>query len=221
MTPLPAVARPKLVVAISGGGTTLRNLIDRIAGGTLDAEIVGVVATRDDIGGVAIANDAGLPIRVLRRDDFLPSPEADPDAGDAAYSDALFDFVREQAADLVVMAGFLAFVEIPPDFEHRVLNIHPSLIPAFCGKGYYGLRVHRAVIERGCRVSGCTVHLVDNEYDHGPIVDQRVVDVDPADTPESLAARVFETECELYPAAIAAVAAGTLSVDGRRVVRGS
>ena len=208
LDPLPA--RPKLCVAISGGGTTLANLLKVIREGGLDAEITGVIANRDGIAGIAIARDAGVPVTVLTKVE---------DTDDAAYSAAFFDAAAE--ADLVVMAGFLAFVEIPDRFTHRVVNIHPSLIPAFAGKGYYGLRVHRAVLERGCRVTGCTAHFVDNEYDHGPIIDQRTVPVQPSDTPETLAARVFEAECELYPAAIRQVAAGGLLVDGRRVLPAS
>ena len=208
LNPLPA--RPKLCVAISGGGTTLANLLKVIREGGLDAEITGVIANRDGIAGIAIARDAGVPVTVLTKVE---------DTDDAAYSAAFFDAAAK--ADLVVMAGFLAFVEIPDRFTHRVVNIHPSLIPAFAGKGYYGLRVHRAVLERGCRVTGCTAHFVDNEYDHGPIIDQRTVPVQPSDTPETLAARVFEAECELYPAAIRQVAAGGLLVDGRRVLPAS
>ncbi|MFM8707634.1 MAG: phosphoribosylglycinamide formyltransferase, partial [Planctomycetia bacterium] len=110
--------------------------------------------------------------------------------------------------DLVVMAGFLHLVEIPDDFIGRVINIHPSLLPAFGGKGFHGLHVHRAVLDRGCTVSGCTVHLVDNEYDHGRILLQRTVPVLEDDSPESLAARVFAAECEALPESINKIAAG-------------
>ena len=209
--PLPAYASPvKLLVAVSGGGTTLRNLLHVISSGRLAARVVHVVASRDGIGGVEIANEAAIPWTVLPRAEYETV---------ADYGRAFFRIADTTGCDLVVMGGFLAQVEVPPSFENRVLNIHPSLIPAFCGKGYYGLRVHRAVLERGCRVSGCTAHLVDNEYDHGPIIDQRVVAVEPHDTPESLAARVFDAECELYPTAIAAVASGTLTLEGRRLVQ--
>ena len=114
----------------------------------------------------------------------------------------MFGPVRESGAKLVVMAGFLKHVLIPQDFDRRVINIHPSLLPAFGGAGMYGLRVHKAAIDRGVKISGCTVHYVDNEYDHGPIINQRAVDVLPNDTPEDLAAMVFEQECELLPDAI-------------------
>jgi len=116
------------------------------------------------------------------------------------------------------MAGFLKFVTIPTDFEWRVVNIHPALIPAVCGKGFYGLHVHKAVLDYGAKLSGCTVHFVDNQYDHGPIILQRTVPVLDDDTPESLAARVFEAECEAYPEALRWLASGRLRVEGRRVL---
>jgi formyltetrahydrofolate-dependent phosphoribosylglycinamide formyltransferase len=138
-------------------------------------------------------------------------------AARAEFSRAVFDPCREAGADLVCLAGFLHLLEIPDDFRLRVLNIHPALIPAFCGKGFHGLHVHRAALEAGVKVSGCTVHFADNEYDHGPIVLQRVVPVLDDDTPEGLAARVFAQECEAYPEAIRLFARGRLHVEGRRV----
>jgi len=124
---------------------------------------------------------------------------------------------REASVELVVMGGFLKHVRIPPDFEHRVVNIHPALIPAFCGKGFYGLRVHSAVLEYGAKVSGCTVHFADNQYDHGPIILQLTVEVRDDATPETLAHRVFAQECEAYPEAIRLFASGHLRILGRRV----
>ena len=109
------------------------------------------------------------------------------------------------------MAGFLHLVVVPPAFAGRVINIHPSLLPAFGGKGFHGMHVHRAVLERGCTISGCTVHLVDDEYDHGRILLQKAVPVLPDDTPESLAARVFAAECDALPEAIARIAAGAVA----------
>jgi folate-dependent phosphoribosylglycinamide formyltransferase PurN len=117
------------------------------------------------------------------------------------------------------MAGFLKFLPIPDDFRNRVLNIHPALIPSFCGHGYYGRRVHEAVLASGVKVTGCTVHFADNEYDHGPIVLQRTVPVLDDDTPDTLAQRVFEQECEAYPEAIQLFAERRLVVEGRRVKR--
>ena len=208
-TRLPSLKPPyRLLVAISGGGTTLRNLLAAIDAGHLPAEVVHVISSRDDAGGLAYAEAAGIDASVLPRSRYESADD---------YAVDFFSLARESAADLVILAGFLAHVGIPTDFRHRVLNIHPSLIPAFAGKGYYGLRVHRAVLERGCRISGCTVHFVDDEYDHGPIVDQQAVPVHPDDTPETLAARVFEAECELFPAAIRSIAEGGLEVVERRV----
>ena len=207
---LPAYSAPvRLLVAISGGGTTLRNLLDAISDGRLAASIVHVIASKADCGGITHAEEAGVEVTVLPRARYESLTE---------YGAAFFDVARLHQCDLVIMAGFLAQVEVPDEYALRVLNIHPSLIPSFCGRGYYGLRVHRSVLERGCRVSGCTVHFVDNEYDHGPIIDQRAVPVLPDDTPESLAARVFEQECDVYPQTIADVAAGRFVVDGRRVI---
>jgi phosphoribosylglycinamide formyltransferase-1 len=118
---------------------------------------------------------------------------------------------------LVCLAGFLQLISIPEDFQGRVMNIHPALIPAFCGKGFYGHHVHEAVLAYGVKITGCTVHFCDNQYDHGPIILQRAVPVLDDDTPDSLAARVFQQECEAYPEAIRLFAEGRLRIEGRRV----
>lgn len=204
----PLNRRVRLAVLISGGGTTLANLAACIAQGELEADISLVIASRATCGGLDKARAAGLPCRVLVRRDF-PSVEA--------YSEAVFAACRDAGVDLVVLAGFLVLLRIPPDFQLRVMNIHPSLIPAFCGRGMHGRSVHEAVLARGCKVSGCTVHFVDDEYDHGPIILQRPVPVLDDDTPDSLAARVFEQECRAYPEAIRLFAAGLLRVAGQRV----
>src|SRR4029077_8889984 len=124
------------------------------------------------------------------------------------FGQRIFEQCRKAEADLVCMAGFLQLLHIPVDYEGRVLNIHPALIPAFCGKGFYGHRVHEAALEYGVKVSGCTVHFADNQYDHGPIILQRSVPVLDDDTPETLAARIFEQECDGYPEAIRLFAEG-------------
>lgn len=196
-----ASRRLRLAVLISGGGRTLANLLDRIAAGTLAATVETVVSSRSDIRGVEIARAAGIRVHVL-------PPQGRPLAD---WSRDVFNCCRADRAELVVMAGFLHLVEIPDDFVDRVINIHPSLLPAFGGKGYHGMHVHRAVLARGCTVSGCTVHLVDGEYDHGRILLQKAVEVAPSDTPESLAARVFEAECQALPDAINRLSAGSLS----------
>ena len=198
----------RLAVLISGGGTTLRNLLERINAGRLAAQVVTVISSNSSARGLDFARVAGIPAHVVERSSY---------ADLAAFSEAIFAPCRDADAQLVAMAGFLKLVEIPPDFAGRVLNIHPSLIPAFCGQGFYGHRVHEAVLAYGCKVSGCTVHFVDNVYDHGPIVLQRAVDVRDDDTPKSLAERVFAAECEAFPKAIALYAAGKLKIVGRQV----
>jgi len=198
----------RLAVLISGGGTTLQNFIDRIADGFLDARIVQVIASRDDAFGVERARRAGLPATVVK-----PKESATVDE----FGGRVFKLIRRSNADLVCMAGFMHFLPIPDDFLHRVMNIHPALLPAFGGRGMYGPRVHEAVLASGAKVSGCTVHFADNEYDHGPIIIQRSISVLEGDTAESLAFRVFEEECEAYPEAIGLFAAGRLRIEGRRV----
>jgi formyltetrahydrofolate-dependent phosphoribosylglycinamide formyltransferase len=183
----------RLAILLSGSGRTLENLLEWIGDGRLAATVEIVVASRGDVRGVEIARRAGVPTHVL--------PKSNTPL--AIWSDAIFHACRAVDADLVVMAGFLQLVEIPSDFAGRVINIHPALLPAFGGKGFHGMHVHRAVLARGCTVSGCTVHLVDNEYDHGRIILQKTVQVLPDDTPESLAARVFAVECQALPEAIA------------------
>jgi len=198
----------RIAVLISGGGTTLKNILDRIDAGQLAAEVSLVIASSAEAKGLALAAEAGIPGEVICREDF-PSREE--------FSEAIFRRAREVEADLVVMGGFLKRITVPDDFTNRVTNIHPALIPAFCGKGFYGRRVHEAVVEYGAKISGCTVHFADNEYDHGPVILQKAVPVLDDDTPETLAARVFGAECEAYPEALALIAAGRVRVEGRRV----
>lgn len=196
-----AMAEPiRIVALISAGGTTLQNLIDRIADGRLSATIVGVVSSRADAYGNVRARKAHLPLVVLSR-------KAD-----------VWTAVRNFSPNLVCMAGWLHLVPIPQDFHHRVLNIHPSLLPAFGGKGMYGHHVHEAVLAYGAKVSGCTVHFADDTYDTGPIVVQKCVPVQESDTPDTLAARVYQAECEAYPEAIRLIADGRVTVHGRRVL---
>lgn len=198
----------RLVVLISGGGTTLANLLQLIQAGKLDAQVELVISSNPAAGGLKFAAEAGVPSVVVERKQF-PSTEA--------FSQALFDHCRAVQPHLVAMGGWLKLVSIPADFAGRVVNIHPSLIPAFCGKGFYGHYVHEAVLAYGAKISGCTVHFVDNEFDHGPIILQRAVPVLTGDTPETLAARVFVEECQAYPEALALYAAGRLQLQGRCV----
>ena len=170
------------------------NLQRRIDDGRLAGSIELVIGSRADAAGMQRAAEFGLDAQVIGK-----AQVADP----AARSAAIFDAVRAAECDLVCLCGYLSLLQIPGDFEHRVLNIHPSLLPSFGGRGMYGLRVHQAVLDHGNTVSGCTVHLCDNTYDTGPVLLQRSCPVADNDTAETLAARVFEQECEAYPAAIA------------------
>jgi formyltetrahydrofolate-dependent phosphoribosylglycinamide formyltransferase len=198
----------RLAVLLSGGGTTLQNLLDRSADGRLRAEVVLVVSNRHDAFGLERARRAGVRTAVVERSECASRDE---------FGRRIFDLCREAKADLVCLGGFLQLLPVPDDFAGRVMNIHPALIPAFCGKGFYGHRVHEAALDMGVKVSGCTVHFADNVYDHGPIILQRVVPVLDDDTPDTLAARVFAQECEAYPEAIRLFAEGRLRVEGRRV----
>jgi len=197
----------RLAVCVSGGGTTLQNLIDQIQAGKLHAQISVVIADRPGIGAIQKAETAGLPAAVITK--------AGLDR--AEFSRQVFDAITAHKTDLVILGGFLSLLPIAPAFHHKVMNIHPSLIPAFCGRGFHGEAVHRAALETGVKVSGCTVHFADDTYDTGPIIVQKVVPVVDDDTPSSLAARVFDAECEALPEAIELYRAGRLQVEGRRV----
>jgi phosphoribosylglycinamide formyltransferase-1 len=198
----------RLAVLLSGSGTTLQNFLDRIASGQLPARVVVVIASRTDAGGLERARKAGIPAIAVPRKEF-----ADVDR----FNDALHVELQRHAFDLIVMAGFLSPFQLRERYAGRVMNIHPALIPAFCGKGFYGETVHRAVLDSGVKVTGCTVHFADDQYDHGPIILQGTVPVLDGDTPETLAARVHAVENELYPEAIRLWAGGRLEVSGRRV----
>lgn len=186
--------KPRLAVALSGGGTTLLNLHDRISAGTLHAEITCVITSNDHCKGIERAQQRGLPVHILPRKTYLDKH---------TFSHAVFTACREADADLLILAGFLSLLVIPEDFANRVLNIHPSLLPKFGGKGMHGHHVHQAVIDAAETASGCTVHLPDNTYDTGPTLLQKTCPVLPDDTADTLADRVFALECEAYPQAIA------------------
>lgn len=200
--------RLPIAVLISGGGSTLRNLIERRNHGMLSVDIRLVISSRAGVGGLEIARDAGLESMVISRRSCATPEE---------HSQKLFDECRKRGVQWVVMGGYLEHLLIPDEFAYRVLNIHPSLIPAFSGQGFYGLRVHQSVIDYGAKLSGCTVHFVDNQYDHGPIIAQLACKVWPDDSAESLQIRVFELERKLYPEVLEAIAAGRMRVDRRTV----
>jgi formyltetrahydrofolate-dependent phosphoribosylglycinamide formyltransferase len=197
-----------LAVLLSGSGTTLQNLIDRIKEGKLDAKIQIVISSKSTAYGLQRAQQNQIPTAVIRPKDF-------PDF--QSFNQALWNKIREYPVELVVLAGYLSLIEVPPDFHNRIMNIHPALVPAFCGKGMYGHYVHEAVIKSGVKVTGCTVHFVDEHYDHGPIILQEAVPVLDEDTPETLAERVQAMERKLYPLAIQLFAENRLKVEGNKV----
>lgn len=198
----------RLAVLLSGSGTTLQNLLDLSASGDLPANVVVVISNKKGAYGLERARFAGVETAVIERKTC---------SGLEDFSSRIFNLCRDAQVDLVCLAGFMQLLKIPEDFTHRVLNVHPALIPAFCGKGFYGHHVHEAVLAYGVKVSGCTVHLADNQYDNGPIVLQKVVPVLEGDTPETLAERVQQAERKAYPEAIALFAEGRIRIEGRIV----
>ncbi len=202
----------RIAVLISGSGRTLKNFIDLEKTGELPVDIQLVISSNPRAGGLQHARAAGISSIVFQRSNYPTGA-----TGHEPYSADIFTACREAQVDYVVMAGFLKYIPIPKDFEQRVLNIHPSLIPAFCGQGLYGQHVHAAVLRQGAKITGCTVHFADNVYDHGPIIWQQSVPVHDDDTPETLANRVFTAELEAYPKVLRLLAANQLEIEGRPV----
>jgi phosphoribosylglycinamide formyltransferase 1 len=200
----------RLAVLVSGSGTTLQALIDAIAAEELPAEIAVVVSSRRDVTAPERARWHGIPVNILRPRDFATSEE---------YDSALCSLLEQVQPDLIVLAGYLSILgdKVMERFGDRIMNIHPSLLPAFGGKGCFGHHVHRQVLEYGCKLSGATVMFVDGNVDTGPIILQEAVEVMDDDTVESLAKRLGEVERRLYTAAVRLFAEGRLSVQGRRV----
>jgi phosphoribosylglycinamide formyltransferase 1 len=199
----------RLGVLLSGSGRTLQNFLDRIADGSLKARVVTVVSSRPGVYGLERAAQAGIPAVVVDRREFDDVE---------SFSRAVTTELQAVDAELIALAGFLSMYRIPESYAGRVINIHPALLPSFGGKGFYGDRVHSAVLEHGCKVSGATVHFADNEYDTGPIIVQRTVSVLEDDDEHTLADRVFAAELEAFPEAINLFAEGRLRTEGRRVV---
>ncbi|HEX4793838.1 MAG TPA: phosphoribosylglycinamide formyltransferase [Humisphaera sp.] len=198
----------RIAALVSGSGTTLQNLIDRIAARQLNAEVRLAIGSRAGLKGIERAAAAKIMNFVVDRAEF----------GDCAtFSRQIFSLCDDADVDLICLAGWRCLLDIPPKWVGRIMNIHPALLPAFGGKGMYGQRVHQAVLAHACKISGCTVHFVDNTYDTGPIIVQRVCAVQEDDTPESLAHRVFEEEKIAYPQAIELFGQGRLKIEGRRV----
>ena len=202
----------KIAVLVSGGGTNLQALIDAEKRGEIgNGKISLVLASKPDVYALTRAEQNGIPSTVLSRKAF-------PDI--AAYSKALVDRLVLEGIDLVVLAGFLTIIDeqVYEAFPNRILNVHPALIPSFCGKGYYGLRVHEAALEKGVKVSGATVHIVTPECDAGPIVLQKAVAVLEDDTPEILQKRIMEeAEWRILPEAVRLFCDGRITVENQRV----
>ncbi|MBR6403627.1 MAG: phosphoribosylglycinamide formyltransferase [Eubacterium sp.] len=193
----------KVLVLVSGGGTNLQAIIDRVNDGTIqDTEIVGVLSNNYGVYALERAKNAGIKAEVIAPKDF-------PDR--SAFNKAFLEKLDEYNPDLIVLAGFLVVIPeiVIRKYEGKMINIHPSLIPAFCGKGYYGLRVHEAALERGVKVTGATVHFVDAGTDTGPIILQKAVYIQDGDTAETLQKRVMEeAEWKILPEAISLIASG-------------
>jgi len=202
----------RLGVLVSGGGTNLQAIIDRIEDGYLkDCEIAAVVSSREDAFALERAKRHGIPAACIRKQSFGSVEE---------YDKALTEHFRRYNVGLIVLAGFLSKVGdgFVNEYKNRIINIHPSLIPSFCGKGFYGIIPHQKALEYGVKVTGATVHFVDTEYDHGPIILQKAVSVLEGDTPETLQKRVMEeAEWKILPEAIRLFSEGRLEVCGRRV----
>lgn len=188
----------KAAVLLSGSGRTLENFLVRKTAGDLGVDITAVVSSRADVRGVEVARAHDIPCEIFRRKDFASIP---------AHNAAINAWLSPHEPRIIILAGYLCFY-IPPDwFSGPVVNIHPALLPRYGGKGFYGDRVHEAVLAAGDSETGCTVHLVDDQYDHGRILGQKKVPVLPGDDVDALAARVFAAECELYPEVLSRLAA--------------
>ena len=198
-----------IAVLVSGGGTNLQALIDAEKAGKIEnGRISVVVASKPGVYALERARNAGIEDVVLARQDVESVDD---------YSAALEKLLKEKKTDLIVLAGFMTITNaaFTKAFENRIINVHPALIPSFCGKGYYGLHVHEAALARGVKVSGATVHFVNEVCDGGPIILQKAVPVEPGDTPETLQRRIMEqAEWQLLPEAVSLFCAGRLSVDG-------
>ncbi len=193
----------RVVVCVSGGGTNLQAIIDAVADGTItNTELVGVISNNYGVRALERAEKAGIDARVVSPKDY---------ENRAVFNEGLLAAIRAYKPDLIVLAGFLVVIPeaMIEEYENKIINIHPSLIPSFCGTGYYGLKVHEAALARGVKLTGATVHYVDKGTDTGPILLQKAVEVKPGDTPEILQRRVMEeAEWKLLPAAINMIANG-------------
>ena len=204
----------KIVVCVSGGGTNLQAIIDAVGNGAVrDTEIAGVISNNKNAYALERAAAAGIPGICVSPKDYVNRE---------AFHKALLETVRSMQPDLIVLAGFLVTIpeQMIEEYENRIINIHPSLIPSFCGVGYYGLKVHEGALARGVKISGATVHFVDKGTDTGPIILQKAVEVKAGDTPEILQRRIMEeAEWQILPRAIDLIAKGKVRViDGKTVI---
>ncbi|MCI6375918.1 MAG: phosphoribosylglycinamide formyltransferase [Clostridiales bacterium] len=200
----------RIAVLCSGGGTNLQALIDAQEAGQIDGKIVLVLSNASKAYALERARKHGI------EDKFISKKQL---GSDVAFNDAILAELRRVRAELVVLAGYLPIVgeQIVRAYEHRIINIHPALIPAFCGPGMYGHHVHEAVLAYGAKISGATTHFVDEQVDHGGVIMQESVPVLEDDTPDTLAARVLTVEHRILPESVRLFCAGKLGVDGRRV----
>lgn len=198
-------------IFISGGGSNLQAIIDAIAKGDITARISLVISSREGVYGLERARKHGIPYAVISRGDYKDSN---------SFGNAILELLEKRRVDLVVLAGYLNILPkaVVEKYKNRIINIHPSLIPAFCGKGYYGNRVHQAVLDYGVKVTGATVHFVDEGTDTGPIILQQSIEVLPEDDVNTLAERVLKVEHQLLPKALKLLVEDRILVDGRRVI---
>lgn len=205
-----------IAVLVSGGGTNLQALIDAQANSQIPGgKIALVISSKTDAYALERAKKAGIPTQVLLRKQYETQQ---------GYDEALLALLRQYEIDLIVLAGFMTIISenIIRHYENKIINVHPSLIPSFCGEGYYGLRVHEAALKKGVKVTGATVHFVNEICDGGPIILQKAVEVLPDDTPETMQRRVMEqAEWKLLPKAVALFCQGKISVkDGKTIIEG-
>ncbi len=200
-----------IAVLISGSGTDMQSVIDACKAGKIDGRVCVVISSKDGVFGLTRAANEGIPSFVFKKKDY-ESPEA--------LFGAISECLKAYEIDLIVLAGYLSILSpnLIAEYRNRIINIHPSLIPSFCGNGFYGLKVHSAVLEYGAKVSGATVHFVDEGADTGAIILQEAVPVKENDTPETLQARILEVEHQILPRAVALFCADQLKVEGRKVL---
>lgn len=210
------MAKIKLAVLLSGNGTTFQYIQDEIDAGRLDAETVVVVSSREDAGGLERAERRGIPAVAVSRKKY--NQEFGP-SGLKNFNRAIMKAIEPYSPDLIVLAGFMSLItpEFVEAYPNRIMNTHPALIPMFCGEFFYGERVHKEVVDYGIKITGCTIHFVDERYDHGPVIIQRATTVSHTDTHKDVAAKVQALEKPAYVEAIDLFSKGRLKVAGRVV----